>query len=744
MNNEKEQINYIAILFAFILLIILLYPRVGPFIEYFQEDDIIFRDPDTCYHARRIIYTATHNMKPPFYDPLLAHPYGAVPVWSPLYDWISALPSFIIGLSHPTNKQILITACIITIILGLIQLVFIYLITYKIIKNPYYSLLAAFMVGISNPQIRYTSLEILDHNSLLLCLFSISLYLLYRILEPGNIKITLAQKLFFSIIISALFWTWPGSFIYVGILFALSSVICFMSKNCSASIALAHIYLIACILLLPLTIINSKFSSNLLAFEFVSFFAILFLFSISIAHYLLALLINILNKNRGKLIITKSVISVLILLILVYFQLSPLLRGMRYATAQNAWLETIIESQPLFYDKLGEEKIFTIGKVTTNMSFAIFLVPVAIALIIIRKIQLSSSLILFLLLPTFITFALAISQQKFIIEFSIFYGVLIGLFMKWLSDKISKKIIIYIINIVILITASIPAYSPVNDVKTFFIPNLAYKNAYAWLKNELNEKNISINTAKTSDNGVMTTWGFGHHLHYYSNAATIADNFGFIYIDHLPWEGFFDMVNFYLAESEEQAIDILKKYKCKYIIVPDYMEYTQLPPLINLSTTDFFTFQYDKLEPGAFINMIPKKRLVDSVGFRLSEFYGSANPFNNYGQPLSQALKHFQLVYELPGSEITKYPVREGYIKIFKFVEGTQINIEANQNEPYRLESLIITNTGKKFYYQQYGMVKDKIISPYPITQNKNYPYAAYYKVYTKRKVFTMDDIKLK
>lgn len=742
MNNNsiKHQINYVALLLAIVMLIIILYPRVGPFVEYFKQNEIVFRDPDTCYHARRIIYTATHNMKLPLFDPLLAHPTGAIPVWSPLYDWLSALPSFIIGSGKPSKNQIIISATLLTILFGLLELVFIYLLAYRITKNYYYSLLASFLTGISNPHIRYTSLEILDHNSLLLCLFSISLFLAYQIIKNNDSIITPTNKILLSVVIAALFWTWPGSFLYIGILFAINILYCLFSKNNKLSIGFSHIYLLASILVLPLALMHNKYGYNSLAFEYVSFFSLTFLLSLSITNYLFALIINVKNKQSLKALPLKIILTFLILSILILIQITPFMKGIKYAAAQNIWLSTIIESQPLLYDKIGEEKVFTLSKITTNMSYVIILAPIAIILIITKKMQLQLPAISLLIIPSLILASLSISQQKFIVEFSIFYGILASLFTKWFLEKINRKTIAYAFNIIILITASMPAYSPLNDVKSFFITNLALQNAYSWLKNELNQSSPEINSSELAKEGVMTTWGLGHHLHYYSGAATIADNFGFIYLDKSPWEGFFDMVKFYLSQSEQEAIEILNKYKCKYIMVPDYMEYAQLPSLLGLKSSDYFIYKYDKLKLGAYIQMIPQAKLVNSVGFRLGEFYGSANPFNNFEKPISNALKFFQLVYELPGPVQTNYSVREGYIKIFKIAEGYNININANQDEFYHLEAPIITNTGKKFYYQQYGFVKDKIIAPYPIEKIKDYPYALYYKIYTRSKTFTINN----
>ena len=92
-------------------------------------------DPDTCYHVRRILYIAQHTMKFPFYDPLLAYPHGAVPVWSPFYDWILALPSFIISWGNPSDNLVVYSALILNLAFVLAQLLFVGLLIHRATKK---------------------------------------------------------------------------------------------------------------------------------------------------------------------------------------------------------------------------------------------------------------------------------------------------------------------------------------------------------------------------------------------------------------------------------------------------------------------------------------------------------------------------------------------------------------------------------------------------------------------------------
>src|SRR4030042_5988703 len=149
MGKKKHKKSEIAVksnswsIHAIVLLVlssgILVYQRIMQVLytqlATFEPKTLFFWDPDTCYHVRRILYIAQHNMKFTFFDPLLAYPEGAVPVWSPLYDWLLALPSFIISFGHPSERLALISADILNLVFAFGQFFFIGLLVYKVCKS---------------------------------------------------------------------------------------------------------------------------------------------------------------------------------------------------------------------------------------------------------------------------------------------------------------------------------------------------------------------------------------------------------------------------------------------------------------------------------------------------------------------------------------------------------------------------------------------------------------------------------
>jgi len=217
----------------------------------------------------------------------------------------------------------------------------------------------------------------------------------------------------------------------------------------------------------------------------------------------------------------------------------------------------------------------------------------------------------------------------------------------------------------------------------------------------------------------MAPWDLGHHIQFYSELPTVADNFGFIYMNINPWQGFYDMARFFLTESEDEAVQILKKYKCEYVVVPESSIYEPYTILLDMDPTLLFDYRIGVQDGKKYLMVGPKDKFFNTVGFRLSEAYGSANPTPEEKGMQVKALKHFQLIYELPYTKMKGGEFPNGSLKIYKYTDGIVINADVDANTPYKLEAEIITNTGNKFYYRQYGIVKEGIIMPYPYVHYK-------------------------
>ena len=691
-------------------------------------------DPDTCYHVRRILSIAQHTMKFPFYDPLLAYPHGAVPVWSPLYDWILALPSFIISLGNPSDNIVIYSALILNLAFVFAQLLFVGLLIYRATKSTVISILSSFLIGVSGPQVRSANWQILDHDSLLLLLFSFAIYLEFLLFSNKKQNNFVRDVLFSSIIIALFFWTWPGSYIYVAVLALAGFLYVILSNKSWLLSTLAQIYLLAGFLVMPLAFIHHTYNQDLFRFEYVSFLTVCVLCAIGIFFYSFKIILDL--KNKHKIIkIAQLLFCALLLVVLFYFSFTPVKEGAQYAAAQNKWLSTIVESQPLLYERIGPIATFTMAKTIDGFGYLAYVFPVAFIVLLFRWIKIPLELYSILIVATLFSGMLTLFQMKYGFGFSIPFGMTCALFIQGVYQKVTKKLSIG--WIVLFAGALFFLLSPLKSLFHSYdtLSSHVYYDGLKWLNKEVNLKNAEINSSPVKDNqktasvGVIAPWDLGHQVHLHGGLPTIADNFGFIYLTINPWEGFNDMAKFFLLEDEEKAIEILDKYKCVYVVIPKPFGLESYPELIGENQQLYVEYRTVPANGEQVVQRRFTEKLINGIGIRLSELSGSSNPESDSKAMNYKALKHFRLIYESPEIKSEQENLPPGSFKIFKYVKGTKLDIPVQGNAYYKLEALIIINSSRTFFYRQNGYLNEKIIVPYPTEKTDNYPYAQYYKV---------------
>lgn len=734
--SKEKDLLWWNIAFLVIIAIVLVYLRASRFSNFFSDGDIFFKDPDTCYHARRIIYVATHHMQMPFYDPLVAHPSGAIPRWSPLYDWLSALPSFIITLGHPSEHLIINIAVILSLLFGLGELFFLGMLVYKATKNLSLAFLSAFLAGIPYPQIKYSSMETLDHNSLMLLLFSALLYVSYLLMSKDAPANSIKLVLSISVLIASLFWTWTGSYVYIVLLACIHFLYAVIRKKYWLFSLYARCYCIAGLLTSPLAYIHYRLGKAPLKFGYISLFTVLFLIEIGAGFYLFGCISVWKSNAHKKILLIKTSASFVLLILVIGYLLSGISGGARVATGQNIWVSTLAESKPLFYLASGPIKIFTFQKAFSFFGYLILIFPIAFLLVAFRVIKIPFSLYLIILLNSLMFGFLMLFQQKIAAEFSLAYGIMLALFIGWLYTKITNKFSIILALIFVLLIAI--SFTPLKENLIESNPEFnAYYYGFKWLKEELNLKDTEINTGHAQELGAMAPWDLGHHLEFY-DIPSVADNFG---MSVEPFAGFYDMARFFLSENEDDAVSILKKYKCQYIVVPFFSMFEHYPLLLGLDSTLYYKYMPTEKDGKKHIAVEPSQKFFHTLGFRLSYLYGSQNPLRNPKTVKFEALRYFRLVYEAPELKVHKKTVSIGSLKIYQYVKGAELIINESGSSFYQLEAPIVTNTGNQFFYRDEGYLNNHIIVPYSTEKHKTYSYALSYKIFVNGKLYEFTNI---
>ena len=731
----SETIYLILKLILLILgIIVLAFVRIYPHLDKFK-DEIIFKDPDSCYHARRIVYIATHNLKLPFYDPLMSHPYGEIPIWSPLYDWVNATISYLISLGKPSETFILKTSASLTILYGFIELFLIAILIYKATSSMMASILSFIFTGISYPQVKFTNIEIIDHNCFVAVIFCLLLYIHY--LFFSNLNRNFKHIALMSLLMSLLFWAWSGSYIFIISLIIIQLLYIAISKQLQLFKTLSISFFISSLFILPLALIHIHLGKKKLSFEHVSLFTVLFMLSASAGYVFFYFVIRALKDNKKLSSIFILIILFAVMVIIVFYSFPLIMEGFKFTSAEDAWVSTIAESKPLFYLQRGEVKEFTFSKAIDKFGYFIFIFPIAFIMILFNRIKLSKELYSILIGSALLFGFLAWKQQKFAFEFSIPYGIIISIFIIWIYKRVTPEQSIIMALLVVMV--SIYALKPLGNLfKEKYTPFLGYYSSFKWLKEELNLIGTEINEGHMQESGVIAPRDIGHHLKFYSEAPVITDNFG---INLVHKEGLFDMARFFLSENENEAIRIMKQYKCNYVVVPFSSIYEQYPPLINLPADIYFEFKIIEVNRNKKIASLPRTKFYETVGFKLSDIYGSANPYHDETMFSFVALKHFRLMHESSASKSAGKEIPTGALKIYKYVKGKKLIIPEPNDSFYKVEAVIVSNTGNNFFYRQYGYIGSKVIVPYPTVSYKDYPYAISYKVYTRNNIYQFGDI---
>lgn len=158
--------------------------------------------------------------------------------------------------------------------------------------------------------------------------------------------------------------------------------------------------------------------------------------------------------------------------------------------------------------------------------------------------------------------------------------------------------------------------------------------------------------------------------------------------------------------------------------------YEYYPVILGLDPQIFYNYKIIEKDRDKYIIAEGRPEFGKTIGYRLSDMWGSTNPYEDEQLFDYPALKHFRLLYASPEATVAGQIVKEGSLKIYKYVDGTPLSVNVTGNPSYKLEALIRLSSGTAFSYRQKGFVNDGIIAPYPTRRIKDYPYAEYYKIY--------------
>ncbi|PWT90140.1 MAG: hypothetical protein C5B54_07735 [Acidobacteria bacterium] len=581
------------------VLLLLTFLAIGVAIRF----SITYKDsPDCVYHLRRAQFVLQHFPKTIIFDPLMNFPDGGVCIWPPLFDVSLAIPALVIG-------QLQTSALYVPLIYGAIAILGAGLAGMAV--RPRWGILAALFVAICPGHLQYSQFGHTDQHVAESCwgFLLLASFLLYS--RRKSMKFLIATGFFLACAVL----NWQGAIFWAPLL----AVPMFFDPKSTAVKAF-------CVLGIPTILVSFAtlywLSGFEVPFSYISFgwFQPVFL-SACFAFVLLRCLI----RSRSIPVTLLFLASILPLLFFAKQFIPLLFSGVEHLFSQSKgvdtlhgylsypkeWLSQIIEYRPLFADSWTWPLGF--------LSPAFYLSPWPIFVWGRRAWQKQNMLRnLTLFSWGLFIFVFTCMQRR-----NVYYASLLGAISAleiaavigvWLHQR--KKIV--------------PAIYALLMFPMFFGYNTEVRSGYAASPDRLEAmeqiKKITPQEINAYDprflqagetipelqnvHSIMAFWSQGHLVTYFAERPVVANNFGY---------GFFDCLHFYFAESESDAMEILKKHRVKYVLSMDLL------PVMNqygavLGHSDYLTWQDQKWSATARYFRTIQSRLCDFGGDGLKHF----------------------------------------------------------------------------------------------------------------------------
>ncbi|MDD5687067.1 MAG: STT3 domain-containing protein [Elusimicrobia bacterium] len=709
MKNKKLVLIILGIfLLAFAV-------RVIPFISAtFYKGKVIFYDPDSYYHMRRIMNMLQNNFNMVKFDYYLNYPEGNVSIWPDGFDKMTAAFVWILSLGKPAKELAERIACYFPPLVGAASIILVWMIG-KILFNNTCGILAALFMALQPVHIFYSKLGRVDHHvaetfsTLLMYWFFIKLL---KSLELSLITKFSSSRRFYlwSVLTGAGIWfsytVWTGATIYLG------SVLLTMYLSLytvSGSEILKHLkayfaVLMSTLIFLLYPCLTSWWGrQGMVSFKALSLFQI-YLLIFSITFFLIAFIsfkIKIFSKlkNIHLLFGVTIVYCIFIVLCSLFFPeiKNQFIEGLNFLAKRGAyspeWLEIISENKPLLYVN-GKFNLYTVIEMLT---WGFFIMPVGLFVFTIVTIKREKDypVSIFVMIWT-VTFGIIAFK---VIRYSYNFGACVSLFSAYtfyllyeelekrkisLAPFLKPKHISYVVILILLYSNSKLLKNKIVSERPTLSPS-EYE-LLSWIKDNTPVTSFYNNPVKKPEYGIMCLWSWGHFIEYVSERPAAVNPYG---------QGIEKMIKFYLARNEKEANKIMEENNFRYCITSD-------PTMVLkwLREMDNHSLVKDSiLTPKGYQLNISNEEFSSYLTIRLHLFDGSYSSFLGMG---IEELRHYRLLFET--AEYIEFPcsginVRTAREKVFEYVKGACYYGNTTSNTEIKISIPVITNIDREFVY---------------------------------------------
>ncbi len=621
--------------------------------------------PDDNYHLRRARFAVAHYPRTILFDPLMNFPAGGVPIWPPLYDVLLATPARVLEGSSATREGVERAAAWVPFCLGTGVILLAGFLGRQIFGDIGGVTVAAF-VAVCPGHIIWTQYGHVDQHVAESFFGLLALWLFVR----SRVRRTPASETAAGVALAAAILAWQGA-IYWGAIFALSLTL--EAARTGRSVLRAALLLLGLPALLVSLATLWWLDGFRPPFTYISFglFQPFFLAAIAGGTIALDTLLWLRAGGRDRRTLTIRLAAAAIAAAAVLPFARPLALGVvrafgyvagetsgeiatayGYLSYPKNWLKGIFEARPLFSDGPG--------LAVDLLSLAFFFSPVAILLWISRAWRRERPRVhIALAVWGCVTLLLVLSQRM-----NTYYAApLAGMTLVEIArtavarrqaPSTGRRVAAATIG---LLLAAPFARSTPQELRAVHVPDPDLFATLDWMKHNIprvvdpyDPRLLSAGRFPAEldrAESVLAPWSLGHQILYEAGLPVIGNNFGY---------GFSDSLRFSLAESEEEALQIARARRARWVVamdlVPrmnDYASYLGRPALLRATAE----------------GPAPTEKYLRTMQSRLYDFEGEGLTMSAFSVP---PLVHFRLRFR-SATAIQRWGKLLPWMKVYEIVD---------------------------------------------------------------------------
>lgn len=596
-NGIPHRVGLVLVPIGLFLLALMV--RALPWASVLTPKHVYFFGHDAYYHMRRILY-ALENF-PAFlnFDSYINFPHGAKPIWTPFFD--ATVACLLRPFYHAGDVQMIERMVVwVPPFLGAGTVLVLYFLA-KRHFGFHVAWVSALLLSVLSAHYWYSQVGFVDHHAavaLVSTLLLAAVMELFRRLSNTEIqnapdpestvistamrsKSLLASAAATGLLLGGLLLLWPGGLIFAALVEGAFMVYLISRRTAVDAARFAGlsvlIYAIAFILVFPFSYHNTwpqwnAFSPVVLSRFQPWMFAMLMIHGVACALLWRWAPSGRIQRRRLLQAVGIGVIIIAISILAIPEIRIGLADAWRWLFKNEAFQQMVNESKPIFHNGPRVAEL--------RLSRFIYVFPIALATLwICARRQHVVPTVLLLIGWSLVLAIVTLLQKRFMNSFSVAFALVIGWNcvhafklrpQSWRcsSAKTAAAVAIFTGIIAFFLWPVFGAYNqPVQTMTrrlqkiAFRIPNFLHYRAAQWLRENTPPTSGFLDTSRTPEYAILSTWSQGHLLEYVARRPTVVDNFG----DDLGGDNFEQSLA-YFKSSEQEAVKIAEQLGVRYIM----------------------------------------------------------------------------------------------------------------------------------------------------------------------------------